>query len=103
MTTNDTYIEQLITAGVLSPAARAMHPQAALDQYNEANALEVGEDGYLIHPDVVETTVTIDGREHKGWSYRKNPHVNTTERPDLRLLQGVDRVSRELGATIFNL
>jgi hypothetical protein len=101
MNTTDAYIEQLIAARILSPGARTMHPQDALDQYNEANGLEGGESGYLIHPDVVETTVTIDGRQHKGWGYRHNPHVSTTERPNLKLMQGIDRVSCELGATIL--
>lgn len=97
----DTYIENLITAGVLTPAARTMHPQDALTQYNEANALGVDDEGFLIHPDLTETTITTgDGRERRGWALRSNPQA-TTDTPNLKLLQGTDRISRHLGAQLL--
>lgn len=100
MSTTDSYIEDLIQQGTLSPGARGIHPQDALDQYNEANALTVDDEDFLIHPDVVETTLTIDGKSRRGWAYRYNPQVSS-DSPNLKMLEGCDRLSRNLGARIL--
>lgn len=44
------WTERQIAAGVLSPGARGMTPQAAAEQRNAANALEPGEADYLVAP-----------------------------------------------------
>ncbi|MGP6175479.1 hypothetical protein [Corynebacterium sp. A21] len=100
MTTTDRYIETLVQKSILSPAARSMHPQDALDQYNEAHGLTVNDEDFLIHPDVVETTIEINGETRRGWAYRSNRQVSS-DTPDLKMLQGCDRLSRELGARIL--
>ncbi|OBC02712.1 antirestriction protein ArdA [Gordonia sp. 852002-50395_SCH5434458] len=44
----DSWIDQQIAEGVLSPGARGMTPQAAADQYNAANVLVPTDPGYLV-------------------------------------------------------
>lgn len=48
--TISSWTERHIAAGVLSPGARSMTPQAAAEQYNAANALEPGDPDYLVAP-----------------------------------------------------
>lgn len=48
--TDNRWVEQQISAGRLSPGARAMTPEDAARQYNEAGALTVADDGYLYTP-----------------------------------------------------
>lgn len=55
MGTPASWTERQIAAGVLSPGARGMTPQAAADQYNAANALEPGDRDYLVAPLPVDT------------------------------------------------
>lgn len=92
----DPYIKQLVKALVLPEEARDMYPQDALDAYNDAHDLHVGDDGYLIHPDVVETTQVIDGVQRRAWTLQANRNV-TADKPCLRRLQGIDRAGSDLG------
>lgn len=46
--------------------------------------------GYLIHPDLIETTTT-----RRAWRRRTHPHV-TVDTPNLKLAQGADTLSRNL-------
>lgn len=100
MSNTERFIEDLIQQGILSPAAREMDPQAALDQHNDAHALTPEDADFLVHPDVAQTTFEVDGHERAGWGYRGNPHVSA-DTPDVNMLRGCDKLSRELGALIF--
>lgn len=46
----DPWIERLITSGELAPGARGMSREEAARQYNQANALDPADDGYLYTP-----------------------------------------------------
>lgn len=90
MANDDQYIQNLVTAHVLPASAINVHPQDALDAYNTRNNLTLNDTGYLIHPDLIETTTT-----RRAWRRRTHPHV-TVDTPNLKLAQGADTLSRNL-------
>lgn len=57
---DDGYRERLIAAGRLSPGARSMPLVDAIDQYNEANALQPGDADYLQPPAPVSLADAVD-------------------------------------------
>ncbi|MGB6244659.1 hypothetical protein [Gordonia sp. (in: high G+C Gram-positive bacteria)] len=50
---DDGYRERLIASGHLAPGARSMHLADAIDQYNEANALDPSDPDYIRPPGTV--------------------------------------------------
>lgn len=100
MATSDQYIHTLVTAHVLPASAINLHPHDAFDAYNTRNNLTLNDDGYLIHPDLIETATTHDGNTRRAWRLRTNPHV-TVDTLNLKLAQGADTLSRNLGNLIF--
>lgn len=90
------FVESLIATGVLSPAARGMDVQQVINQHNETNALSPGDTGFLVHPDLMATTIETATGSIGGWALRSNPSA-TCDTPDIHRLRGTDRISRRLG------
>ena len=61
------WTERQIAAGILSPGARGMTPAAAAAQYNEVNALEPGDPGYLEAPPPRALSNLIQIVEERTW------------------------------------
>lgn len=92
------FIEENINARRFSPAARTMPVQKTLDQYNEANALEPGDEEFLVHPDLEPSTITTaDGASIPGYALKSNPAAKVAN-GNIDLARGADHISRRLGA-----
>lgn len=94
------FIEENIAARRFSPAAREMALQETLDQYNAANALEPGDEDFLVHPDLEPSTITTaSGASIPGYALKSNPAAKVAN-GDINLARGTDRISRRLGAVL---
>lgn len=94
------FIEENIAARRFSPAARTMPVQETLDQYNEANALEPGDEEFLVHPDLELSAITTHGGATiPGYALKSNPAAKVAN-GNVDLARGTDRISRHLGASL---
>lgn len=94
--TEQAFTERLIEQRVFSPAAREMDLQEVIDQHNEVNCLAVGDDDFMIHPELRPTTITTANGPIPGWTLRSNPNAKC-DTPNVHRLRGTSRISRDLG------
>ena len=96
-------INDMIFRGELSPAAADMEPSEVIAQYNEANALTPDDPDFLLDPELERTTITTTtGEKINGFALRSNPAAKV-QTPNKALAQGVDRLSRQLGAVLTGI